>query len=52
MAFSFITWLFKTLFSNDVNNQVGGLIDTLVFHPTAPYWYLYALFLFFNHTNF
>ena len=47
MAFSFITWLFKTLFSNDVNNQVGGLIDTLVFHPTAPYWYLYALFFIF-----
>ena len=23
------------------------MIDTLVFHPTAPYWYLYALFFIF-----
>jgi len=30
-----------------VNDQVGGLGDTLLLHPTAPYWYLYALFFIF-----
>ena len=30
---------------SSVNDQIGGLGDTLFLHPTAPYWYLYALFL-------
>lgn len=47
VTFSAITWLLKTLFSSSVNNQIGKLDDTLLFHPTAPYWYLYALFFLF-----
>ena len=43
-AFSFATWLLKTVFSSSVNTQIGGLLDTLFIYPTAPYWYLYALF--------
>ena len=46
-TFSFATWLLKTVFSSSVNTQIGGLFDTLFIHPTAPYWYLYALFFLF-----
>ena len=46
-VFSFATWLLKTVFSSSVNTQIGGLFDTLFIHPTAPYWYLYALFFLF-----
>ena len=46
-TFSFATWILKTLFSTSVNREIGGLGDTLFFHPTAPYWYLYALFFLF-----
>lgn len=49
-TFSFVTWSLKTLFSSVVNNEIGGLRDTLFFHPTSPYWYLYALFLLFTIT--
>ena len=35
------------MFSSSVNDQNGGLGDTLLLHPTAPYWYLYALFFIF-----
>ena len=35
------------MFSSSVNDQIGGLCDTLLLHPTAPYWYLYALFFIF-----
>ena len=37
----------KKAFSGSVNNQIGGLGDTLLFHPASPYWYLYALFFIF-----
>ena len=37
----------KKVFSSSVNDQIGGLGDTLFLHPTAPYWYLYALFFIF-----
>lgn len=47
ITFSVATWLLKTLFSGDVNSQIGGLLETLLIHPTAPYWYLYTLFLIF-----
>lgn len=47
LTFSFATWLLKTLFSSAVNNEIGGLGDTLLFHPTSPYWYLYALLFLF-----
>lgn len=46
-TFSFATWLLKTVFSSSVNTQIGGLFDTLFIYPTAPYWYLYALFFLF-----
>ena len=35
------------MFSSSVNDQVGGLGNTLLFHPASPYWYLYALFFIF-----
>ena len=47
LTFSTATWLLKTVFSSSVNDQIGGLGETLFFHPTAPYWYLYALFFIF-----
>ena len=37
----------KKLFSSSVNDQIGGLGEALFLHPTAPYWYLYALFFIF-----
>ena len=46
-TFSLATWVLKTLFSSSVNNQIGGLGDTLFLHPASPYWYLYALFFLF-----
>ncbi len=46
-VFSFATWLLKTVFSNSVNGQIGGLGDTLFLHPTSPYWFLYILFFIF-----
>ena len=47
VTFSTTTWVLKTVFSGSVNDQIGGLGDTLLLHPTAPYWYLYALFFIF-----
>lgn len=47
LTFSLATWLLKTLFSSAVNDEIGGLGDTLLFHPASPYWYLYALLLLF-----
>ena len=47
VTFTTATWVLKTAFSGSVNDQIGGLGDTLLFHPTAPYWYLYALFFIF-----
>ena len=47
VTFSTATWVLKKVFSSSVNDQIGGLGDTLLFHPTAPYWYLYALFFIF-----
>lgn len=46
-TFTIITLLIKTLFSNEVNTQAGGFLTTLFINPTAPYWYLYALFFMF-----
>ena len=46
-AFTTATWVLKKIFSSSVNDQLGGLGDTLFLHPTAPYWYLYALFFIF-----
>ena len=46
-TFTTATWVLKKVFSSSVNDQIGGLSDTLLIHPTAPYWYLYALFFIF-----
>ena len=46
-TFTTATWVLKKVFSSSVNDQIGGLCDTLFFHPTAPYWYLYTLFFLF-----
>ena len=45
--FSTVTWILKKLFSNVVNDEIGSLSDILLFHPTAPYWFLFALFFIF-----
>lgn len=47
ITFSVATWVLKTVFSGSVNDQIGGLGDTIFLHPTAPYWYLYTLFFIF-----
>lgn len=46
-VFSMATWLLKNIFSSSVNSQLGGLGYTLIKNPTAPYWYLYVLFIIF-----
>lgn len=46
-TFSIITLLFKTVFSDYVNNQESGFLNSLFINPIAPYWYLYALFFLF-----
>lgn len=46
-TFTTVTWMLKKVFSSSVNDQIGGLGDTLFLHPTSPYWYLYALFFIF-----
>ena len=47
VTFSTATWVLKTVFSNSVNKQADSLLETLVLNPSAPYWYLYALFFIF-----
>ena len=46
-TFTTATWVLKKLFSGSINDQIGDLSDTLLLHPTAPYWYLYTLFFIF-----
>ena len=47
LTFSTATWLLKTIFADSVNKQADDLFSTLVVNPSAPYWYLYALFFIF-----
>ena len=47
LTFSIFTWLLKTMFADSVNKQADSLFSTLVVNPSAPYWYLYALFFIF-----
>lgn len=47
VTFSTATWVLKTVFSDSVNKQADSLLETLVLNPSAPYWYLYALFFLF-----
>lgn len=46
-TFTAITLLMKNIFADSVNNPAGDTLYTLFIHPTAPYWYLYALFFMF-----
>lgn len=47
-VFSTVTYLFKNIFSSSVNRQNDkSLADMLFINPTAPYWFLYALFFLF-----
>lgn len=45
--FSMITWFLKILVISKVNIKPEGLLETLLFNPISPYWYLYTLFLIF-----
>lgn len=45
--FSLVTLVLKVVFSTEVNNQATPIIDTILFNPVAPYWFLYALFFLF-----
>ena len=47
LTFSTATWLLKTMFADSVNKQADSLFSTLIVNPSAPYWYLYALFFIF-----
>lgn len=47
VTFSTATWLLKTMFADSVNKQADSLFSTLIVNPSAPYWYLYALFFIF-----
>lgn len=49
-VFSIVTWGLKTVFSDAVNAQNDGLLQTLFLTPVSPYWYLYALFFIFAVT--
>lgn len=48
LVFTTATWMLKHVFSGAVNNGLQtGLAETIFLKPTAPYWYLYALFFIF-----
>ena len=48
LTFTTATWVLKYAFSGAVNNGLQtGLAETVFLKPTAPYWYLYALFFIF-----
>ena len=47
VTFSTATWLLKTMIADSVTKQADSLLNTLVVNPSAPYWYLYALFFIF-----
>ena len=48
IVFSTLTWGLKFLFPTEINSKVThGIVDTLLFHPISPYWYLYTLILIF-----
>ena len=46
-TFSLATWGLKAVFSGVVNNRNEALLPVLFAAPTAPYWFLYALFFLF-----
>ena len=47
VTFMTATWVLKTVFSDIVSKQADSLLKTLLLSPSAPYWYLYALFFIF-----
>lgn len=47
VTFTAVTLVLKKAFSSSINGKARGFIDTMFFKPTAPYWYLYALFFIF-----
>lgn len=47
VAFTCVTLALKVVVGDAVNTREAGLLQTLLFHPTAPYWYLYTLFFIF-----
>ena len=49
--FSSVTLLMKIIFSSDVNNEAPDFLNTILFNPIAPYWYLYVLFFIFCTTK-
>lgn len=49
--FSAVTLLMKIIFSSDVNNEAPDFLNTILFNPIAPYWYLYVLFFIFCTTK-
>ncbi len=51
VVFTVAVWLIKKAFPGAGNNEIDGLFETLFLHPTAPYWYLYCLFLIFLFTG-
>ncbi len=46
-TFTIIKLAMKLLAGDFVNSVEDGFFQTLFLHPTAPYWYLYALFFMF-----
>ncbi len=46
-VFTGITLGLKMLFENDVTSKATGFFETMFINPTAPYWYLYVLFMMF-----
>lgn len=46
-TFSIIKLAMKLVAGDFVNNAEDGIFQTLFVNPTAPYWYLYALFFMF-----
>lgn len=46
-TFTILTFIIKNIFADSVNTKNADLLNTLFVNPTAPYWYLYALFIFF-----
>ncbi len=46
-SFTIMTWIIKLVTGNSGTNSIDNIISTLFFQPTAPFWFLYALFFMF-----
>lgn len=47
VTFSVASWVLKNVFSGAVNEEADGIVKVLLIEPSAPYWFLYVLFLLF-----